>query len=114
MSQPKSQSVIDGFFMVLMRLKLGILLEDFSGMFHVSVGTCSNIFNQWLEYLDVNLAFLVKWQSRQNIIYTMPLSFSKKYPKCHVIIDCTEINTETPCSLQLKSLLYSDYKSHMR
>jgi hypothetical protein len=63
--------------------------------------------------MEVNLSFLVKWPSRQNIDVTMPLSFRRKYPKCRVIIDCTEIRTETPSSLQLRSLMYSDYKSHM-
>lgn len=111
--RPKSLRLIDEFFMVLMRLRLGLLLEDLSVRFHVSVGTCSTIFNRWLDYLDKTLSFLVKWPQRQNIIYTMPLKFQLKYPKCRVIIDCTEIRTETPCSLQLKSLLYSDYKSHM-
>lgn len=43
----------------------------------------------------------------------MPASFKQKYPKCRIILDCTEIRTETPASLQHKSLMYSDYKSHM-
>lgn len=111
--RPKSLSTIDEFFMVLMRLRLGLLLEDLADRFYVSVGTCSSVFNRWLEYLDTSLSFLVKWPSRQNVNVTMPARFRGKFPKCRIIIDCTEIRTETPCSLQMKSLLYSDYKSHM-
>ena len=43
----------------------------------------------------------------------MPESFKRQYPNCRVIIDCTEIFTETPQSLSNKSRMYSDYKSHM-
>lgn len=111
--RPKSLRLIDEFFMVLMRLRLGLLLEDLAERFHVSVGTCSSVFNRWVNYLDTSLSFLVKWPSRKNINDTMPQRFFRKYPKCRIIIDCTEIRTETPCSLQLKSLMYSDYKSNM-
>ena len=44
---------------------------------------------------------------------TMPSQFKVKYPNCRVIIDCTEIYTETPHSLSNRSLMYSSYKSHM-
>lgn len=111
--RPKSLRLVDEFFLVLMRLRLGLLLEDLADRFNVSVGTCSTTFNWWINYLDSSLSFLVKWPSRKNIIDTMPQRFRQKYPKCRVIIDCTEIRTETPSSLKLKSLLYSDYKSHM-
>uniref|UniRef100_A0A0L8I6I0 DDE Tnp4 domain-containing protein n=1 Tax=Octopus bimaculoides TaxID=37653 RepID=A0A0L8I6I0_OCTBM len=75
--------------------------------------TCGTIFNKWIDYLDVQLSFLVIWPSRKAVNDHMPPSFRAKYPICRVIVDCTEIRTETPSSLQSKSLMYSDYKSHM-
>ena len=111
--RPRSLRLIDEFFMVLMRLRLGLLLEDLSDRFNISTSTCSAIFNRWIDYLDTELEFLVMWPSREIIDNTMPRSFCDKYPKCRVIVDCTEIRTETPSSLQLRSLLYSEYKSHM-
>lgn len=95
------------------RLRLGLLLDDLACRFKVSVGTCSTVFNKWIDYLDESLQFLVMWPTRKNINDTMPEKFRQKYPNCRVVIDCTEIRTETPSSLRLKSLLYSDYKSHM-
>lgn len=67
----------------------------------------------WIDYLGVKLDFLVSWPSREIVNETMPSQFQKKNSDCRVIIDCTEINTETPQSLANKSLMYSNYKSHM-
>ena len=38
--------------------------------------------------------------------------FRRLYPNVRVIIDCTEVFTETPSSLEVHCLLYSDYKHH--
>ncbi|XP_069114439.1 uncharacterized protein [Argopecten irradians] len=43
----------------------------------------------------------------------MPSAFRRRFPNTRVILDCTEIRTDTPESTKAKSLLYSNYKSHM-
>ncbi|KAJ8303740.1 hypothetical protein KUTeg_018663, partial [Tegillarca granosa] len=107
MDRPRSLRLIDEFFMVLMRLRLGLLFDDLEFRFNNSVSTCGDMFNKWIDYLDKSLSFLVIWPSREIIDNTMPESFKAKYPHCRVVIDCIEIRTETPSSLQLKSLLYT-------
>ena len=42
----------------------------------------------------------------------MPSQFRLKYPDTRVIIDCTEIFTETPSSLPVQAAVYSHYKHH--
>lgn len=111
--RPRTLRIIDEFFMVLVRLRLGLLLEDLAFRFCVSATTCGEIFNKWIDYLDQKLSFLIMWPSRETIDQEMPDIFKEKFPRTRVIIDCTEIKTETPSSLQLKSVMYSDYKSHM-
>jgi len=110
--RPRTLRLVDEFFMVLMRLRLGLLVDDLSCRFCISSTACSRIINKWIDYLHVKLDFLVMWPSRSVINANMPKVFRDKFPETRVIIDCTEIRTETPSSLQLNSLLYSDYKSH--
>ncbi|ESO93017.1 hypothetical protein LOTGIDRAFT_119836, partial [Lottia gigantea] len=102
---------IDEFFVVLMLIRLGLPLEDLAYRFCIST-TCGDIFNRWIDYLDNQLSVLVMWPSRDVIDCNMPEIFKNKFPTTRVIIDATEIRTETPSSLKLKSLMYSDYKSH--
>lgn len=111
--RPRSLRIIDEFFLVLMRLRLGLLLEDLADRFRISTSSCGLIFNRWIDYLYIQFSFLIKWPTRKAVDDHMPASFKQKYPKCRIILDCTEIRTETPASLQHKSLMYSDYKSHM-
>lgn len=103
----------DEFFMVMMRLRLGLLLEDLAQRFKISKSTCSKIVSRWINYMDVKLSFLLHWPEREVNNLTMPKQFRFKYPNCRVIIDCTEVYTETPQSLSNRSLMYSSYKSHM-
>lgn len=60
-----------------------------------------------------HLKILETWPDRNVIKDNMPDSFKRRYPNCRVIIDCTEIYTETPQSVSNKGRMYSDYKSHM-
>lgn len=111
--RPRSLRLIDEFFIVLMRLRLGLLLGDLADRFFISKSTCGVICEKWIEYLHLKLAFLTDWPSRELVNKFMPNKFSRKYPNCRVIIDCTEFFTETPQSLSNKSLMFSSYKSHM-
>ncbi|KAL5022768.1 hypothetical protein ScPMuIL_001923 [Solemya velum] len=111
--RPRSLRLIDEFLMVLMRLRLGLLVDDLSARFCISASACSRVLNSWINYLDSKLDFLIMWPSKDAVEHNMPKLFRDKFPNTRVIIDCTEIRTETPSSTKLKTVLYSDYKSHM-
>jgi len=105
--------LIDQFLMTMMRLKLGLVLADLSFRFSVSKATCSKIVNKWIELLYVHTSFLTYWPTREQIDNTMPADFQERFPRTRVVIDCTELFTETPKSLAEQSLMFSQYKTHM-
>ena len=53
----------------------------------------------------------IHWPSKEQIFHYMPPIFKKLYPSLVSIIDCTELQMESPSSLDKKSLCYSSYKS---
>lgn len=96
---------------VLVRLRLGLLLEDIADRFDISVSTMSRIFATWLRLLSIELRQLFPWPSRELVLIHTPFQFSK-YPNTRVIIDCTEIYVQRPSSLLSQSETFSSYKHH--
>ena len=43
---------------------------------------------------------------------TLPECFKRSYPKVRTVIDCTEVFLETPSSLEVQALLWSESKHH--
>ena len=103
---------IDEFFMVLVRLRLGLLENDLAHRFNVSITSVSRILTTWVIFLNQQLRPLITFPSRTVIKRHMQHQFKKKYPDTRVIIDCTELFTETPSSLPVQKATYSYYKHH--
>ena len=108
----ESLSLIDQFFMYLCRVRRGFPEQDLAVRFNVSQSSVSCILTTWCTYLYVMLGCLPIWPSRSVIDSTMPECFKITYPKTRVILDCTEIQIQTPSSKVLNSEIYSNYKSH--
>ena len=51
------------------------------------------------------------WPHRDTVIERMPAELRRDFPTKLIMIDGTELKTQTPCALGLQSQLYSDYKS---
>lgn len=105
-------STLDEFFMVLVRMRLGLFELDLAHRFGVHVSTVNRICISWINFMYLKFGYLNMWPSREEIDKAMPQSFKDKYPKTRVIIDGTEIKCQTPSSLVLHSETYSSYKSH--
>ena len=111
---PRSRalSLMDEFFLTLMRLRLNLMLQDLACRFRISSSTASRIFLKWLDVMYVRLKFLVAWPPREIMEKNMPMAFKQLYPRCRCIIDCSEIYIETPTSFDARAQTYSNYKKH--
>lgn len=100
------------FTMVLLRLRLGLFERDLAERFRVSVSTVSSVCRTWIKFMKKELEpVCIQWPSKEQIVYNMPPVFKSHYPDLVSVIDCTEIQMESPSSLDKRSLCYSSYKS---
>ena len=107
-----SLTLEDEFFLVLMRLRLGLLMEDLAAHFAVTTTVASRSFQKWLDIMYYRLKFLIMWPSREVIRQNMLPAFKQLYPNCVCIIDCSEIFTDIPTRFEARSIMYSNYKKH--
>jgi len=105
-------SLLDEFFLVLVRLRLGPLERVLADRFGVSQSTVSQICTSWIQLLREELEALIVWPSKEQVFHHMPAAFKAKYPDVVVTIDCTEIKMECPSDLENQSACYSYNKSN--
>ena len=109
---PRSLTPEQELFMVLVRLRCGLMGLDTANRFGISQAQYSRIERTWLSFLYHRLRALPIWPSRDYIQSTMPKAFRDSYPSTRVIIDCTELFIERPTSFRSQSATYSSYKNH--
>ncbi|CAG2195824.1 unnamed protein product [Mytilus edulis] len=105
----RSLSIDNEFFAVLVRLRLGLLVEDIAARFAISKTHFSKLFNTWIRFLRLELELLFPFPSREQVNEHMPPSFAK-FPNTVVILDCTEIYVQKPSALQAQRQTWSSYK----
>ena len=79
--------------------------------FELTVQSAGSIFNTWVDHMYFKFDQLSIWPHQDTIIKNMPTEFKIDFPNTLIIIDGTELKTQTPCALGLQSQLISDYKS---
>ena len=99
-------------FITLCRLRQGFPEEHLAHLYGISQATISRIIITWVNLLYLRLKDVPMWPSREMIDKHMPEQFKEKYPSTRIIIDCTEVKCQMPCSLRLNSELFSSYKNH--
>ncbi len=104
-------SYMNQFFLILVRLRLGLLVKDLTHRFSISMTSANRYFTAWLNFMYLRLGSLNIWPTKEYITRTMPESMKEKYPNLEWIIDAFEIQTQRPASLLLQSQSYSNYKS---
>ena len=100
------------FFLILARLRLGLLERDLSDRFVISQALVSVIFDTWLNLIYFHLSSLTFWPSCETVQKYMPNEFARSYGNTRIIIDATELFIEKPSDLSIQSVTWSNYKSH--
>ncbi|KAM7312561.1 uncharacterized protein ISCGN_009466 [Ixodes scapularis] len=99
------------FFLLLVRLRLGLFERDLAYRFRVSKATVSKVCITWISYVYLHLGQLHLWLPREAVDDAMPPAFKDRYPTTRVILDATEVKCEASSSLVLQSATFSPYKS---
>ncbi|XP_077551226.1 uncharacterized protein LOC144164850 [Haemaphysalis longicornis] len=97
----------------LMRLRLGVPLQDLAYRFNVSQATATRVVERWLSVMHVRLNKLVKWPEREHLQRTMPMCFRQAFgTRVAVIVDCFEVFINRPSSTLPRAQTWSRYKNH--
>lgn len=100
------------FFLVLCRLRLGLLELDLAYRFAISQSTVSRICVTWINLMYCKFKEIEIWPCRAQIDHFMPRSFKESYPSTRCIVDATEIFIQQPSSPVAQQLTFSSYKNH--
>ena len=93
-----------------MKIKLELLEQDLAKRFEISISVVSRIFITWVKGLSSVLKHLLFMPEQGSLNTTKPKRFNQVHG-IHSIIDGSElIFIETPKSLDLQKLTWSEYK----
>jgi len=62
--RPRLLRTIDELFLVLMRLRVGLVLQCIADRFHISKSTCSHITNTWISHFSEKFSFPTSWPTK--------------------------------------------------
>ena len=109
---PRALTPLNDFFLVMCRLRLGLLEQDLAYRFQISQSTVSRICVTWINLLFVKFKEIPLWPTRDGVDTHMPQCFREDYPSTRCIIDATEIFIQQPSSPVAQQLTFSSYKNH--
>ena len=110
--RPRTLTPIEEFFLVLVRLRLGLLEQDLADRFGLSCATISRIFTTWINFMYLKLKDIPLWPPRDVVQANMPKCFRDLYPTTRVITDATEVYIEKPSLPDLQQMTFSNYKNN--
>ncbi|XP_064463798.1 uncharacterized protein LOC135374798 [Ornithodoros turicata] len=107
----RAASLQDELFMVLVRLRTGMQVQEIARNFGISEATFSRIFTTWIKFLDLELGALTQFPPASTIKQHLPKSFSC-FSDTRVVIDCTEVRIQRPSRLTAQRQTFSNYKHY--
>lgn len=104
-------TLLDEFFLTMVRLKVGLLVEDLAKRFSVSVGTVSSIVTSWVNLMYIDLKLICELPPRDITSENQSLAMGE-FRDVQVILDCTELFVQNPSKLDARKQVFSNYKHH--
>ncbi|XP_064486326.1 uncharacterized protein LOC135398793 isoform X2 [Ornithodoros turicata] len=98
-------SIENQCFLVLVRLKLGLLMRDLAYRFVLDESTVQRVFSAWISFMYQRLSALPLWGSRQAVSRKMPEDIAKKFPKFRAAVEVTEIGCSSSSGGTMKGLI---------
>ena len=74
---PQALQPIDELFLVLVRLRFGLLEQGLAHRFNIGIATVSRICITWIKFLNQQLRPLISWPSCNVIDAHMPVQFKE-------------------------------------
>jgi DDE superfamily endonuclease/Helix-turn-helix of DDE superfamily endonuclease len=109
--QRSSLSVREQLFLTFVKITNNPSEDDLAFRFGVSQATVSRTFQKGI-YLLYNLKCrVIIWPQKEQLKMTMPMVFRKHFGDVISIIDCFEVQIETPHAPTDQAATYSTYKS---
>ena len=94
-----------------MYLSLGFPLRDLAERFNIHRTTAGRIISTWTHFLYCMLGSERLWVPPEIVRAHLPPEFAA-FSDIQVVLDCSEVFSQTPSSLLLQSEVFSTYKSH--
>ena len=106
MTPSSSLCLEDELFLVLIRLQLGLFLQDLANCFRVFPLVVLRTFQKWLDVMCARPASIISWPAHENnmpVVFRFILTVSASY--------CSEIFIEMPKNFDTHSKTYSNYNA---
>ena len=107
----RTLSKSEEFFATLFRLRLGLPSKHCSRLFGISESTYSSIFNTWVIVIAFELEKICCMPSAEITSNNIAPCFDR-FPSTRIVLDCTELFSQTPATLTNHKQLHSFYKHH--
>ena len=100
----------DEMLLCLMKLRLGLTLQDLENRFKVSLYTASPVFTSWVKGLSSVLRTPAFIPDKESLVNTKPQRSKNITQDIHSIIDASEICIEAPKNPDDQKKTWSEYK----
>ena len=105
-------TLLNEFFLTLVRLKVGLLTEDLAHRYNISTSSVSSFVTSWVTLMFTDLKLICSLPSNNVTSYHQSTAM-KTFNDVRVILDCTELFVQNPHKLDARKQLFSSYKHHI-